>query len=272
MGLGNITRCQTLVNKSLQGNFILNKKIDTKNLYYVVLASIISGIGLFMNAKSVVLGSMLISPLSVPIFRSVIGIIKSDGKSITNNVIFLCLMCIIAYITGITMALVNSKLEYFSVPTKEMEDRVSMPKYIGNILIPILAGMVMSVANYYDDYVVLAGIGLVIAFLPPIVNAGLYHGVFLFDNMNKMYGQVNKNVNLDEIQNDNLNNKSDTKDQGTMETNVEDKNIINLSKNENITKPSGLIQKGLMSLLLAVVNMTGVFITALITLWLLCRC
>ena len=36
MGLGNITRCQTLVNKSLQGNFILNKKIDTKNLTHLV--------------------------------------------------------------------------------------------------------------------------------------------------------------------------------------------------------------------------------------------
>ena len=267
-----MNRCSKLASDSMKGNYILGGSIDKKNTIYLILASILAGIGLFMNTKAVVLGSMLISPLSVPIFRSVISIIKSDGKSITNNVIFLCLMCIIAYITGITMALVNSKLEYFSVPTKEMEDRVSMPKYIGNILIPILAGMVMSVANYYDDYVVLAGIGLVIAFLPPIVNAGLYHGVFLFDNINKMYGQIDKNVNLDEIQNDNLNNKSDTKENGTIENNVEDKNIINISKNENIIKPTGLIQKGLMSLLLAVVNMTGVFITALITLWLLCRC
>ena len=251
-----MNQCSKLASDSMKGNYILGGSIDKKNTIYLILASILAGIGLFMNTKSVVLGSMLISPISVPIFRSVIGILSFKSAVVWKNGLFFLALNVIAYLIGITMSLINSYIEYFDTPTLEMESRVSMPKYVGNIIVPILAGLTMSVASYYDDMVVLVGIGLVISFLPPVVNGGLYHGRYIYDKLNSK-------------REDNIIIKKDERKNDTLESNPEDNAIVGDDKNIH---QYSLINKGLVSLALGGINMLCVFVTAMIALYFICSC
>ena len=115
--MGVMNQCSKLANDSMKGNYILGGSIDKKNTIYLILASILAGIGLFMNTKAVVLGSMLISPISVPIFRSAIGILSLKWAIVWQNGLFFLALNVIAYLIGITMSLINSYIEYFDTPT-----------------------------------------------------------------------------------------------------------------------------------------------------------
>ena len=251
-----INKCSKLTRDSMKGNYILDGAIDKKITLYLILGSFIAGIGLFMNAKEVVLGSMLISPLTIIIFRSAIGVLSLKWEIIWKNGLFFLVLNIIAYLIGIIMSLFNSYIKYFDTPTLEMENMVSMPKYVGNIIIPVLAGLIISVASYFDDIVVLVGIGLILSCLPPIVNGGLYHGRYIYNRLNsksddKVIIKKNKEKN------------------NTSSNNQIDKSI--LGNDSNIQEYS-LINKGLISLSLSGINMLSVFVSSMIALYIICSC
>lgn len=248
-----INKCSKLARDSMKGNYILDGAIDKKITLYLILGSFIAGIGLFMNAKEVVLGSMLISPLTIIIFRSAIGVLSLKWEIIWKNVLFFLVLNIIAYFIGIIMSLFNSYIKYFDTPTLEMENMVSMPKYVGNIIIPVLAGLIISVASYFDDIVVLVGIGLILSCLPPIVNGGLYHGRYIYNRLNSK--------SEDDI--------IIKKDNDTSSSNQKDKSILG---NDTNIQEYTLINKGLISIALSGINMLSVFISSMIALYIICSC
>ena len=248
-----INKCSKLARDSMKGNYILDGAIDKKITLYLILGSFIAGIGLFMNAKEVVLGSMLISPLTIIIFRSAIGVLSLKWEIIWKNGLFFLVLNIIAYFIGIIMSLFNSYIKYFDTPTLEMENMVSMPKYVGNIIIPVLAGLIISVASYFDDIVVLVGIGLILSCLPPIVNGGLYHGRYIYNRLNSK--------SEDDI--------IIKKDDDTSSSNQKDKSILG---NDTNIQEYTLINKGLISIALSGINMLSVFISSMIALYIICSC
>lgn len=208
-------------------DFMKNMK---RLLFYAILASITSSLGFFMNNDSMVLGSMLISPMVEPIYT--LASSTFSMSIIYSSIISLCILAIIAYSIGIFSSILNHYINYFDVPTEQMVAFTTMPKYVGNILVPFLAGIVIAVSKPTNNILALTGVGLIIAILPPIVNAGLYHGNYIWNQ------ERSQSINV----------------------NLEDKEIINTK-----TKMVNDIYKGNVSILLSLTNMISLFIGCLLT-------
>jgi len=204
---------------------------NTKRLaFYVSLASIISSLGLFMSNDSMVLGSMLISPMIEPIYELASSTFSMD--IIYSSIFSIIILSIIAYCIGISASILNHYINYFKVPTKEMAGYTIMPKYVGNVIVPFLAGIVIAVSKPSNNILAITGVGLIIAILPPIVNGGLYHGNYIWDKT--------------------------TSHSTTLAT--EDHEIIDTSK-----KVVNDIYKGNVSILLSVTNMICIFVGCVLT-------
>ena len=145
----------------------------TDNVYYILLASVISVFGLITNSKELLIGAMLISPMFVPVINA--NILKTPS-AITNNTIILVLEIISAVLVGY----IASKL-FKKVETKEMENRTKWDdsptnQAINTWMIPLIGGPVAAIAIKSNDIAPTLGVGIALAFLPPLVNAGMYWG------------------------------------------------------------------------------------------------
>jgi len=58
----------------------LNTRLDQEKFTLAALAGIMAMIGLFLNNTSIVIGTMLISPLLGPIYALTVFVAVSDGK------------------------------------------------------------------------------------------------------------------------------------------------------------------------------------------------
>ena len=62
-----------------------------------------------------------------------------------------------------------------------MKRRISVEHMVVAFIIALIAGITIGISTYRKDYVVIAGISLTISILPPLINAGLYYGDFLYN-------------------------------------------------------------------------------------------
>lgn len=182
-------------------------------LIYVVLASIIAAIGLEYDQDSVILGSMLISPLAVPILHYVTNLYKNNFFAFIAHLSNLVIFSIIAIIIGFIISITNHNLKIFKNPSSQMKQRADSTIKIFSLdsFIAFICGILVVIASLTNDLVTLAGIGIVVAFLPPLVNSGLYLGShfhhnlnnsdtlndkYVFNNSNDIgFGIINDNVN-----------------------------------------------------------------------------
>lgn len=151
------------------------------NIIYIITGSIMGTIGLLYNSPPVVLGSMLVSPLNMPIMDIIKNILKNNTQKSIFKFISLSVFVIVAYIIGLSIGYINTYHNYFKTPTPEMNARTSYPYIIGDIFIAFFGGVAVSYAVKFDDYVAISGVALIIAYLPPILNSGLFHGMYLHD-------------------------------------------------------------------------------------------
>ena len=98
------------------------------------------------------------------------------------------LSCAIAIAIGVIcgMAMISIQLSpklssdiYFKLPTKEMHDRSHMENAIGMIFIAFCAGFILPEATRSNNAIRLVGVSVATALLPPLVNFGLYLGIWL---------------------------------------------------------------------------------------------
>jgi uncharacterized hydrophobic protein (TIGR00271 family) len=124
--------------------------------FYILLASIISASGFILNSSPIIIGSMLISPIFSPIIE------KKPVKLIAG--IVLCI--VIGYIIG-------RIIKYRE--TDEMLLRTQYRKnLLFNIIVPLVSGFVLALALPKNNIIAIAGVGIAISILPPLVNSGIY--------------------------------------------------------------------------------------------------
>ena len=145
---------------------------------YIILGSILSGIGLLYDQNSVIIGSMLISPLSIPILHYVSNLYNNNYSAFLVHLGLLIILVLTSILIGFILSVINHYLMIFKHPSHEMISRANSKMQIFSLdsLIAFIAGIIAVVASFTDDYTIIAGIGIVVAFLPPLVNAGLYLG------------------------------------------------------------------------------------------------
>lgn len=228
--------CPDVIKTINEGKKVVDGLLTRTNIFYAVVGSIMGGFGLLYNSNPVVLGSMLVSPLGNPIFRTIVNIIKSDFLKSFNSIIALISLISICYLTGNIMGIFNDMTEYFETPTEEMEKRASISHIVIDVMIAIVAGVTLAFSIFKKDLVPIAGINLIISFLPPIVNSGIYHGFILSKKMKTVFPSLATSGNMN---------------------------------NSEVSVKNNFL-KGKTSMILGLVNILSVFIAGFITFKLLC--
>lgn len=235
-------KCSVLVSGLREGKYFSGASfMNIYNFIYIITSAIMCGFGLLYNSNPVVLGSMLVSSLGSPIFRAVTGLITNDINYFLLSMFALFALISISYIVGMFMGIMNKATNYFVTPTDEMNSRVNVRHIITDIIIAFLAGFTISIASYNKNIIVIAGINLIISFLPPLVNSGLYHGFYIYELLKLKFPLFIQKIEK-----------------------------ITKLKKDNQIKDNFLFQKGNTSFVLGIVNIIAVLITAGLTLIYMC--
>lgn len=204
--------CKTFIEKNTNKDLIFGSFTSNISVMsFIVLGSVLAGIGLMFNLSSVIIGSMLISPLSVPILKYNTYFFNEKYESFGYNLLFLFYLCAISISVGIILDITNKHLKIQRKKTKEMEDRARSSLHLLRVesIIAFIAGIIGTIASLNNDAVTIAGTGIVVAFLPPLVNCGLYLGSFIYNKfftdyeiLNDSFGQYNIGFGLVESSDD----------------------------------------------------------------------
>lgn len=233
-----MSKCSELSNDIISGKYLGGSGfLKIRNVYFTLFGSTIGGIGLLYNNISMVLGSMLISPIGNPIFRSIIGILNKNKVIMLQSLVSLIIIIILMYLSGLLIGLVNSVTSYFDTPSESMEKYTQLEYINIYIIVALLSGVITSIAMYHKDFVIITGTALSISILPPIVNGGLYHAILLYNKLknNKHFSFINKS---------------------------------NTPENIDINT---IFNKGTNSLYLALLNILCIFLAALFSVYFICK-
>jgi uncharacterized membrane protein len=175
---GNIGKCDFNNNIKYQTGFYAN-------IPYVVVASIVAFIGLAKNDSTIIIASMLLSPLGGQIIRSSIGILKSNATQLSigmvNHLLYVFLIFIIGFVLGLILDEKTTMGEKEDGPQNtEMMNRAiwtnSTQNIIFSLLMAMLSGVLLSLAANNEDSSVMVGLGIGASLLPPVVNSGMFAG------------------------------------------------------------------------------------------------
>jgi uncharacterized membrane protein len=151
--------------------------LSLDSIIFIIIGSIIAGLGLFYNSYAIILGSMLISPIGNSIVRYSLGYIYYHMLFVSQGVQSILAQIAIGITIGYVMATLNNITKTFNVPTIEMEKRTSTDKYITDFSISLLCGFILAYSLIYKQANALVGLSLVVSVLAPLVNSGMYTAI-----------------------------------------------------------------------------------------------
>ena len=145
-------------------------------MIFVIVASMIAGVGLATNNTVAIVASMLVSPIMGPILAITFGI--TTGKSelikmgILNELISLFMCVLIGFITAICSYGFNAPVHY-NWPTAEMAGRGEWAGIIGGVFIALPSGAGVALSVLSNNANSLVGVAISASLLPPAVNTGM---------------------------------------------------------------------------------------------------
>lgn len=158
-----VTEIQNSINKQMSSSF--------NYILFIILAAITAGCGLILNNATVLIASMIISPLMAPILSMAFGTIIRDKVMFKRGVLFQIYGFFIAFVIGWILGIVSDELGYGTKPTFEMLLR-NYPDIL-SFIIALAAGIAagFSLTNVLESSVV--GIAIATSITSPTVNAGI---------------------------------------------------------------------------------------------------
>ena len=144
----------------------------------IIISSIISMTGLYMNSPAVVIGAMLISPLIGPLtafsFNAAIGRPKKMLDTLVSGFILIATVVVVSSVTSIIV------LQFVDLPiTNEIEIRTSSSPV--DVVIGILLGVAAGIAMISIIPGILVGVAIAAALVPPATVIGIGLAFFDFD-------------------------------------------------------------------------------------------
>lgn len=159
---------------------------------YTILAAIIAGGGFALDSETILIGSMLLSPLLKPLLKAFKGIIKKSPASFFRNVAHLVAMSAITFAVGAIYGNVSRRGYLINVNPDELINSTALSGRTllltdeGRLHIRILsvisiaAGVALALSTYHDSGIfssIVVGVSISTAILPPLVAAGLSTGI-----------------------------------------------------------------------------------------------
>lgn len=160
---------QHLIPESSMENKIIGYSKPNLSYFMLLAASVvIATLGLLMNASAIVIGSMIISPLTWPLFGLADGVALGRQKRIWTNLV----MVVSSLAIGLTLAYVMTYLSPLKVINAEILAR-SKPTLL-DAIVALTAGGIGAMAiirrNISDS---VAGVAIALSLTPPLCVLGI---------------------------------------------------------------------------------------------------
>jgi uncharacterized membrane protein len=195
--------CANLLNNLEKMNIITQSRFNIFNIIFVVLASIIAALGFLYNSTDAILGSMLVSSITNPLFTFVILFLLNQYTNSIYKIFNFGFLFIIAIIISVTIGYINQKYKVFNTPTHEMKTRIKISHVIIDVILALLSGFGLGIALINKDIVSKVGFNIILAVTPPVVNFGLFYGQALFNYLHKNDKKNNSTVIKELMENGN---------------------------------------------------------------------
>lgn len=149
------------------------------------ISSIIATIGLYIDSKLLLIGSMLLSPILKIIINYVIhnilikNKVKLNIKYNTNIFVQIIIVSIIAISISFVLGVIMKNIDFYilhktrNFPTDSMKNRSKPKNVLYNILLTILCTILIPISIVNNNLIYMVGISIVIALIPLLSNIGL---------------------------------------------------------------------------------------------------
>ena len=161
-------------------------------LVQIIVASMICGVGLLSNSATLVVASMLVSPLMAPILAITFGLAVDDKVMFRKGMRNEFYGMLLTFFSGVVIGAVTSPhwTSVSQLVTFEMTSRGSPVALLGGIFVAIPSGVGVAVANVSEGLAAITGVAISASLLPPIVNSGMNFMFFSFPNLEIMVKMV----------------------------------------------------------------------------------
>lgn len=166
-------------------------QIDIDFILYLIVASIIAGIGLATDDILMVVASMLLSPLLNPILGLTYGTIIKDKTLCISSAKTLSISILLIYICGIIIAVAFFRYsDYYEWPTEEMEKRgkynsLIIGLFIG-LFIAIASGVGAGISISSGGINSLVGVAIAASIHQPLINSAICFAFGIFSGGNTL--------------------------------------------------------------------------------------
>lgn len=156
-----------------------NSAFSFNYLIFILLSALVAAAGLILNSSTVLIASMILSPLMGPILGVSFGFAIKDKKLVRNGFISQLYGLIIAFGVGIGLGLFSVLVQHNPPATSAMLSR-NFPSYF-DIAIAICGGLAVGFVVTGTIQSALVGVAIAVALMPPGVNIGvaLIYGDYL---------------------------------------------------------------------------------------------
>jgi len=153
-----------------------NAEFSSTYVILLVVASVVTSLGLLINSSPVVIGGMIIAPLMWPLLRIAFGVVRERVSHISSGVVLLLL--------SIGVSILSSIIITYLSPVKVISPEIlarTEPTLI-DILIALAAGAVAAFGVLHHKISEsLAGVALATSMMPPLCVAGIGLALFRLD-------------------------------------------------------------------------------------------
>jgi uncharacterized membrane protein len=162
-------------------------------IFYWFFSASMASVGFMYDDFSVVLGSMLISPIISPITQISLNILTNNYSKVFYHLVISIIIIVASVLFGFLSGTWNFKSKTFKIPNQAMIKLTSIKHIFVNLLIGLMYGLAVSYSTIHDNLLPIIGFSLVVAVMPPLVNAGLFLSYHYFDKDNQKDNQKDLN-------------------------------------------------------------------------------
>lgn len=171
--------------------------LDITQPYIIsILSAIIAAVGLTTDNESVIIASMILSPIGAIVIKGTLSNFLANKnkrepayKWLFIFFIIIIISIIIGFIWGLFFAFfvnpISGKRIIYNreYPTKEMKSRAEIDNAIFMIPIALVGGLVLPSAIHHNNIIRIVAISIAVALLPPLVNIGISLSTFFNDDI-----------------------------------------------------------------------------------------
>lgn len=161
-----------------------------------IIGSLVAALGLMSNNYSVIIGSMIISPVGGPARDLAFNLAKGNPLNLSNILYQYTLFLVILFSIGFGMGYLNDKVNiYPNVPNETMKSMVSNEFLLTNFTLGLVCGFYGIYAMMKENHASMVGAFLVVSLLAPVVNASVFlYYAYKHRNNKEVYSNHLNNV------------------------------------------------------------------------------